>query len=57
MRQAVETARRGGTVRTPLAVNLPDGRRHFTFSLRPERDAQGQLIGLVPEAVERPAAD
>ena len=56
VRDAVEAARRGQTTRTQLAVNLPGGRRTFQFSMRPARNARGQVIGLVPEALELPPA-
>jgi PAS domain-containing protein len=52
VREAVEVALRGQSVRQELTVNLPDGTRTFHFSLRPVFDAKQQLVGLVPEAVE-----
>lgn len=50
---AVAQARRGETLRTELTVNLPGGRRTFQFSMRPAFNARGQVIGMVPEALER----
>jgi PAS domain S-box-containing protein len=52
VREAVETARQGRTVRSPLTVQLPDGVRSFNFSLRPVFNARKEVVGLVPEAVE-----
>lgn len=56
VKAAVEAARRGQTTRTRLVVNLPGGRRNFHFSMRPALNARGQVIGLVPEALELPPA-
>jgi PAS domain-containing protein len=52
VREWVEAAARGMTVRAPVTVQLPDGPRSFRFLLRPALNAQGQVVGLVPEAVE-----
>jgi PAS domain-containing protein len=52
IREAVATARQGRTVHAPVTLNLPDGRRSFTFSLRPVFNARGELVGIVPEALE-----
>ncbi|MGZ5269324.1 MAG: PAS domain-containing protein [Ramlibacter sp.] len=49
---AVHGAQRGETVHTVLTVDLPIGRRSYRFSMRPAMDGRGQLIGLVPEALE-----
>jgi PAS domain S-box-containing protein len=49
---AVGLAARGEVFRQEMEVDLPTGRRRFDFSLRPARNAQGYIIGLVPEAVE-----
>jgi len=56
VKAAVDGARRGQTMRTQLAVNLPGGRRNYQFSMRPALNARGQVIGLVPEALEIPPA-
>ncbi|NYZ61226.1 PAS domain-containing protein [Luteimonas deserti] len=42
----------GETVRDELTVNLPTGRRIYDFSLRPIHDAAGQIISVVPEAID-----
>jgi PAS domain-containing protein len=52
LREAVAAALAGEAVRTELVVNLPDGRRSFHFSLRCARNARGDIVGLVPEALE-----
>jgi len=52
MREAVAIAAGGQTVAQPLEVNLPIGRRSFDFSLRPVINARGEVIGIVPEAVD-----
>jgi PAS domain-containing protein len=52
VRHAVQQARQGKVVQNPLAVNLPGGVRHFLFSVRAVFNARGELIGLLPEAVE-----
>lgn len=54
VRFAVEAAARGQTMREDLTVLLPGGLRRFHFSLRPMRNAKGELVGLVPEALEIP---
>lgn len=56
VKRAVATARRGEHVKSVLEANLPAGRKTFEFHLRPAFDAQGRVIGLVPEAVEIQAA-
>ena len=52
MRNAVATAMQGRVVQQFLELNLPIGRRQFDFSLRPVLNARGQLVGIVPEAVD-----
>jgi PAS domain S-box-containing protein len=56
VREAVTTARRGEAVTRVFEVNLPTRRQTFEFHLRPAFDAQGRVIGLVPEALEIPGA-
>jgi PAS domain-containing protein len=51
-REAVATALRGEPVRRQLDVNLPIGTRRFDYSLRPVFNGRGQVIGVVPEAVD-----
>lgn len=53
IKQAVATVAAGGTIRRELHLNLPvGGWRWFDFQMRPVHDAQGQVIAIVPEAVE-----
>ena len=42
----------GQTVRQEIAVNLPTGRRAFDFSMRPVFNTAGEVIAIVPEAIE-----
>lgn len=56
IRAAVAAAARGETVRHVVRLQLPTGLRRFDFSLRPVKNARGEIIGLVPEAVELPDA-
>lgn len=57
VREGVRAAAAGTVVRRRLDLELPVGRRRFDFSLRPVRNAAGQVIGIVPEAVEVRADD
>lgn len=52
IRNAVATAMQGRAVHQFLELNLPIGRRQLDFSLRPVFNARGQLVGIVPEAVD-----
>jgi PAS domain-containing protein len=52
VRLGVATALSGIAVRQELDVNLPIGRRRFDFSLRPVYNGRGEIIGIVPEAVD-----
>lgn len=51
-REAVAVALTGKPVRKQLDVNLRTGNRRFDYSLRPVFNARGEVVGLVPEAVE-----
>lgn len=42
----------GATVRRRIEVRLPSGMRTFDFSMRPVKDQAGEVIGVVPEAVD-----
>jgi PAS domain S-box-containing protein len=48
----VSDAANGATIRQELALRLPAGERIFDVSLRPIRDMRGEVIAMVPEAVE-----
>jgi PAS domain S-box-containing protein len=52
VRAAVERVAAGETVRQEMVLNLPTGQRAFDFAMRPVRDPGGQVIAIVPEAVE-----
>ena len=56
MREAVQVAVGGETVRSELQLNLPGSVRRFLFSLRPVFNAKNEVVGLVPEALEIPDA-
>jgi PAS domain S-box-containing protein len=50
---AVSAVARGETVRQEIHVNLPvGGWRWFDFQMRPVHDEQGNVVAIVPEAVE-----
>ncbi len=60
VRAAVPLVASGQTVRQEIVVNLPAGRRAFDFAMRPVFNATGDVIAIVPEAIdltERRAAE
>ena len=60
VREWVERAASGETVREEIEVVLPSGRRVFDLAMRPVPDEKGGVVGIVPEAVdltERRAAE
>ncbi len=52
VRAAVSAAGRGETVRQEVSVQLPSGVRSFDFSIRPIWGADGEVVAIVPEAVD-----
>lgn len=42
----------GETYREEVTADLPTGRRSFDFSMRPVRNTRGEIVAVVPEAVE-----
>ena len=52
VRTAWEGAVKGETVRQELLLNLPIGLRYFDFTMRPIRDARGDVVAVVPEAAD-----
>jgi PAS domain S-box-containing protein len=54
IRDGIQEARAGRSVRAEVDVNLPGGAHRFLFSLRPVFDKRKRVIGMVPEAVELP---
>ena len=59
MPQAVEAATRrvaaGSSEDMSMALNLPTGVRSFDFSMRPVMNESGDVVAMVPEAVEKTA--
>jgi len=48
---AVDAARSGQSVRTEMALILPDGStRIYDFTMHPMRDAEGRITEIMPEA-------
>jgi len=52
IRAAFQRALIGETVKIELALELPAGRRHLDFAMRPVRDESGRLNGVLSEAVD-----
>ncbi|GAB2561871.1 PAS domain-containing protein [Dyella jejuensis] len=55
VRAAVARVAAGDTENLSLALQLPTGLRLFDFSLRPVKDENGEVVAMVPEAVEKTA--
>ncbi len=51
-REAVALALAGKPVRRQMEATLPIGTRRFDYSLRPVFNGRGEVIGVVPEAVD-----
>jgi len=49
---AVPVVASGQTVRQEIVANLPTGRRAFDFAMRPVLNVAGEVIAIVPEAIE-----
>ncbi len=43
---------KGETIRKEILVNLPIGTRWFDFTMRPIRDARGEVVAIIPEAAD-----
>lgn len=52
VREAIPLVAAGQTIRQEVVVNLPTGRRAFDFAMRPVFNDKGDVIAIVPEAVE-----
>ena len=52
VKQAVADAAAGASVEHAIVLNLPAGERSFDMALRPVRNGAGQVVGIVPEAIE-----
>jgi PAS domain S-box-containing protein len=50
--EAFGTVLKGQTVRMEMRLRLPIGERDFDFGMRPVLDRQGNITGVVPEAVD-----
>jgi PAS domain S-box-containing protein len=52
VRAAVSAVASGETIRREILLYLPTGWRSFDFTMRPMRDENGEVVAIVPEAVE-----
>jgi PAS domain S-box-containing protein len=52
VRDAISSVAAGDTVRREIALNVHAGLRNFDFSLRAVHDNGGDIVALVPEAVD-----
>ncbi len=52
VRDSVNAVAKGETVRKEFLLNLPIGVRWFDFTMRPIRDARGQVVAIIPEAAD-----
>lgn len=52
VKAGIEAGAAGHASRQEIALNVVGGLRTYDFSIRPVRDAQGSVIGVVPEAVD-----
>jgi PAS domain S-box-containing protein len=55
VRAAVSRVALGATENISMTLNLPSGVRAFDFSLRPVKNDAGEVVAMVPEAVEKTA--
>ena len=52
VQQAMVKALKGDHVSQLLAINIVAGLRTFDFSMRPVRNHEGEVVGIVPEALD-----
>jgi PAS domain S-box-containing protein len=52
VRASVGLAAAGTAARHELELELPDGRRHYDFAIRPVRGRDGKVLGIVAEATD-----
>jgi signal transduction histidine kinase/ActR/RegA family two-component response regulator len=52
IREAVRRVAAGAEMQESIVVNLPTGERSFDMSMRPVKNEKGEVVGIVPEAVE-----
>jgi signal transduction histidine kinase/CheY-like chemotaxis protein len=55
VREAVAFVAAGGTANVSMPLNMPTGQRSYDFSMRPVKNDRGEVVALVPEAVETTA--
>jgi signal transduction histidine kinase len=55
VRDAVARVAKGETAHVSMALDMPTGRRMYDFSMRPVLNPAGEVVALVPEAVETTA--
>ena len=55
VRDGVRRVAAGETMNVTMALNMPTGHRTYEFSMRPVMDESGEVVALVPEAVETTA--
>jgi len=52
IRSAIEQARGGDVVTPALIIELPAGKRHFEFAIRPVRNEAGGTVHILAEAID-----
>ena len=52
VRSAINDVAAGQLVELRMALNLPSGRKHYDFTMRPLFDDRGLVVAMVPEAVD-----
>lgn len=52
VREVVAKVAAGESVNSAIQLDLPAGRRHFDFAMRPVRNERGEIVHLLPEAVD-----
>jgi PAS domain S-box-containing protein len=52
VRDAVRSVSRGEPVSQSMVLNLPTGVRNFDFTMRPVKNDAGEVVAMVPEAVD-----
>ena len=52
VRAGIDRARSGHAISMTMQLDLPTGQRQYEFSMRPALDEAGQVVALVPEAVD-----
>ncbi len=55
VKDAVSRVAKGETVAMDMTLNLPTGTRRYDFSMRPVKNSAGEVVAIVPEAIETTA--